>query len=225
MNGNNFSAKDRDNDSWSSNCANAYKGGWWYSACHSANLNGYYGKGNNGVAGSSGCGATCIHYNSWTGNGKYTHDKSLKFSYMMMRKPPVYPECKKGFTGKSSLVIPGFNRKVTVDCRDGWVVFQKRSSNTVNFFTTWSDYKNGFGDSANSWLGNDNLNKLTEAGYTQARIYIQEADGTAGYGEWDKNHISPATKNHEDTFCKSVRTHDCLHMVCDTWLYTILLMR
>ena len=40
-----------------------------------------------------------------------------------------------------------------------------------------------------------------------------------------KNHISPTTTNHEDIFCKSVRTHDWLHMVCDTWLYTILLMQ
>merc|ERR1712048_1411928 len=164
MNGNNFSAKDRDNDTWSSNCANSFKGGWWYSACHSANLNGYYGKGNNGVAGSSGCSATCIHYNSWTGNGKYAHDKSLKLSYMMMRKPPVYPECKKGYTGRTTVVIPGINVKKNTECRDGWLVFQKRTSNSVSFYTNWAPYKNGFGDTANFWLGNENLYQLTNAG-------------------------------------------------------------
>ncbi|XP_041786177.1 microfibril-associated glycoprotein 4-like [Anopheles merus] len=37
-----FTTKDRDNDLASSNCANNWKGAWWYKACHGANLNGLY---------------------------------------------------------------------------------------------------------------------------------------------------------------------------------------
>ena len=38
-----FTTRDRDNDvDNGKNCALAYKGGWWYSACHSANPNGLY---------------------------------------------------------------------------------------------------------------------------------------------------------------------------------------
>jgi len=37
-----FSTKDEDNDQYGVSCAQKYKGAWWYSGCHSSNLNGLY---------------------------------------------------------------------------------------------------------------------------------------------------------------------------------------
>ncbi|KAM7033312.1 fibrinogen-like protein 1-like protein [Acridotheres tristis] len=34
-----FSTKDRDQDTYSKNCAYSYEGGWWYSSCYSVRLN------------------------------------------------------------------------------------------------------------------------------------------------------------------------------------------
>ena len=37
-----FSTKDQDNDPDKRHCARTFKGGWWYSLCRHANLNGLY---------------------------------------------------------------------------------------------------------------------------------------------------------------------------------------
>ncbi|XP_075041753.1 ficolin-1-like isoform X2 [Mixophyes fleayi] len=41
-NGMMFSTVDQDNDGSGSNCAQDYKGAWWYGSCHQSNLNGQY---------------------------------------------------------------------------------------------------------------------------------------------------------------------------------------
>ena len=41
-----FSTKDADNDNSDRHCAVVFKGAWWYSNCHSSNLNAQYLRGN-----------------------------------------------------------------------------------------------------------------------------------------------------------------------------------
>ena len=43
----------------------------------------------------------------------------------------------------------------------GWTVFQKRANGSVNFSRTWKDYKEGFGDDFEFWLGNEYIHQLT----------------------------------------------------------------
>ncbi|KAM6460118.1 ryncolin-3-like isoform 2-T2 [Liasis olivaceus] len=69
-----FSTKDRDNDIYSGNCAVTFKGGWWYSNCHSSNLNGLYHKGEHA--------SYADGINWYAGRG---HNYSYKYADMKIR--------------------------------------------------------------------------------------------------------------------------------------------
>ncbi|KAK3796671.1 hypothetical protein RRG08_008442 [Elysia crispata] len=59
----------------------------------------------------------------------------------------------------------------------GWIVIQRRASADENFFRSWEDYKNGFGDpSGNFWLGNDAIHNLTYKYPHELRIDMKVND-------------------------------------------------
>jgi len=72
--GQKFSTRDQDNDVWSQSCAVSYKGAWWYSRCHSSNLNGAYLRGNHTSY------ADGIEWRPW--KGQYY---SLRFTEMKIK--------------------------------------------------------------------------------------------------------------------------------------------
>ena len=64
-----------DNDVYpAGSCALRFKGGWWYTACHSSNLNGLY------LGGAHESYADGIEWYTW-----HEHHYSLKTSEMKMR--------------------------------------------------------------------------------------------------------------------------------------------
>ncbi|KAM9296264.1 microfibril-associated glycoprotein 4-like [Gastrophryne carolinensis] len=73
-----FSTYDNDRDSSSANCAAIYKGAFWYTSCHNANLNGQY------LQGATDNYATGLVWNTWKGY-KY----SLKRSEMKIASSTV----------------------------------------------------------------------------------------------------------------------------------------
>lgn len=55
-----FTTYDQDNDLYETNCSDRFHGGWWYGACHSSNLNGYYFNGDSPYA-------EGLTWSAWTG--------------------------------------------------------------------------------------------------------------------------------------------------------------
>ncbi|XP_050072680.1 ficolin-1-like [Anopheles maculipalpis] len=69
-----FSTFDADNDTWENQCAVTFAGAWWYSNCHSSNLNGKYLRGETKEY------ATAMEWSTFRG-----HHYALKTSKMMIR--------------------------------------------------------------------------------------------------------------------------------------------
>uniref|UniRef100_A0A182W260 Fibrinogen C-terminal domain-containing protein n=1 Tax=Anopheles minimus TaxID=112268 RepID=A0A182W260_9DIPT len=54
---------------------------------------------------------------------------------------------------------------------DNWIVFQRRSNGSVNFYRNWTEYKLGFGDlHGEHWLGLDKLHAIVKTRYDDFKI-------------------------------------------------------
>ena len=72
----------------------------------------------------------------------------------------------------------------------GWTVFQRRQDGSVDFYRGWNDYKAGFGQlTAEFWLGNDKIHRLTAARSISLRVELEDWNGVKGYAKYDKFNI------------------------------------
>ena len=72
----------------------------------------------------------------------------------------------------------------------GWTVFQRRQDGTVDFYRGWNDYKSGFGRlTAEFWLGNDKIHRLTAARPSSLRVELEDWNGVRVYAKYGKFNI------------------------------------
>ncbi|XP_060604596.1 techylectin-5B-like [Ruditapes philippinarum] len=80
----------------------------------------------------------------------------------------------------------------------GWIVFQRRLNGKTDFYRTWAEYKNGFGDlNGEFWLGNEHLSLLTSDGEHELRIEIEDFEGNSAYAKYSKFKIYPEEDNYK----------------------------
>ena len=80
----------------------------------------------------------------------------------------------------------------------GWTVFLKRFDGSVDFKTTWENYKNGFGSvNEEFWLGNEMLTRITNSGTYTLRIDLIDFDDEAAYAKYPNFVISSEADNYK----------------------------
>ncbi|XP_061176270.1 ficolin-2-like [Saccostrea echinata] len=72
----------------------------------------------------------------------------------------------------------------------GWTAIQKRIDGSTDFYRTWKEYRNGFGDPKNNyWIGNDAIHALTKDQDQELRIDLQRFNGNTAYAEYSTFYI------------------------------------
>ncbi|XP_030645880.1 angiopoietin-related protein 6 isoform X2 [Chanos chanos] len=74
----------------------------------------------------------------------------------------------------------------------GWTVIQRRQDGSVNFFRTWDQYKQGFGNlDGEYWLGLEHLYWLTAQAQYKLRVSMEDWQGRQVFAEYDSFHLEP----------------------------------
>ena len=69
-------------------------------------------------------------------------------------------------------------------------MLQRRQDGSVDFYRGWNDYKSGFGQlTAEFWLGNDKIHRLTAARPNTLRVELEDWNGVRVYAKYGKFNI------------------------------------
>ena len=81
----------------------------------------------------------------------------------------------------------------------GWTVFQRRRDTSVEFYTEYKKYQNGFGDlNGNFWLGLDNIHCLT-ASASELRVDLKDSYNNKAYAKYENFAIGNADSKYQLT--------------------------
>ncbi|GFR75622.1 tenascin-R [Elysia marginata] len=85
--------------------------------------------------------------------------------------------------GTHTVVVPEDEPPFLCDSQTdggGWIVIQRRSSGSINFFRDWSAYRDGFGSLADDfWLGNERIHALTSTGKYELMVSLEYNEKSA----------------------------------------------
>ncbi|KAL4219533.1 hypothetical protein ACF0H5_022109 [Mactra antiquata] len=74
----------------------------------------------------------------------------------------------------------------------GWIVFQRRTDGSENFYRNWIDYSFGFGNmSKEFWLGNEFIHRLSSTEPCELRIELKDFNNESKFAKYALFNVGP----------------------------------
>ncbi|XP_078493060.1 fibrinogen-like protein A [Ciona intestinalis] len=108
-------------------------------------------------------------------------------------------------SGIHSIVNPRNGQRMEVYCdqttdNGGWLVFQRRTDGSENFYRTWAEYQEKFGNLSNEfWLGLENLHALTSSGSYELRVELEDCENDRRYAKYSSFAIGSGEQQYRLT--------------------------
>ncbi|GFO47845.1 fibrinogen c domain-containing protein 1 [Plakobranchus ocellatus] len=78
----------------------------------------------------------------------------------------------------------------------GWIVIQRRTTGSLNFYRGWEDYKKGFGSlDGDFWLGNEKIHSLTGRGGFELRVDLRY-NGNSAFAHYEDFSVGDEVSNY-----------------------------
>ena len=106
-------------------------------------------------------------------------------------------------SGAYVIKVPDTEKLATVWCDQqadagGWLVIQRRQDGSENFYRSWADYQDGFGDiSKEFWLGNEILHLLTRKHRHELRVDLTDFEGNSAYAKYSSFSVGSAAQKYK----------------------------
>ncbi|XP_049297137.1 ryncolin-1-like [Anopheles funestus] len=82
--------------------------------------------------------------------------------------------------------------------RGGWIVIQHRFDGSTNFYRSWQEYKNGFGNlEGEFWLGLDRIHQLTVSRPHELAILLEDFEGKKAFARYNLFEIGDENEKYE----------------------------
>uniref|UniRef100_H2YQ78 Fibrinogen C-terminal domain-containing protein n=1 Tax=Ciona savignyi TaxID=51511 RepID=H2YQ78_CIOSA len=82
----------------------------------------------------------------------------------------------------------------------GWMVIQRRTDGSENFYRTWAEYQEKFGNLSNEfWLGLENLHALTRTGGYELRIELEDCANIRKFAKFSSFSIGSVEEQYSLT--------------------------
>ncbi|XP_028392900.1 uncharacterized protein LOC114517402 [Dendronephthya gigantea] len=100
------------------------------------------------------------------------------------------------------VIDPGNEGPFSVYCDQttaggGWTVFQRRMDGAVDFYRTWDEYAQGFGDPRSEhWLGNDKILRLTNVFTSTLRVDLERFSGKKAHSLYGEFKLTVGSEDH-----------------------------